>query len=300
MEIVKDPIDEQFNKLLSSKKSDSTKRKVEYDVKNYLNVRLTGKEIKKTIQVRILKLTPDDLDTDLPFKEVYNHFFPATKQSFICAKKTEGLPEGVEKSCPFCDLRDRATEAQRGADQALYNRLKEVRKQNDTTTSYICRVIDREDESFGPKFWKISKATLENIREIYTLHKKANINIFDTITGRDLIVTIKNDENKSKISNISADLVETKLANTQERINEIITDNKLWSDVYGIKPYDYLEIIINGGTPFFDKANSKWVPKITQNSFNNSSNEDDDDDDDDPFEVNEKSDFSNINDDLPF
>lgn len=297
METEKDPITEQFSKLLSSDRSDTPKRKVVYDVKNYLNVRLTGRELKKVVKVRIIQLTPDESESDVQFDAMHMHYFPSTKQSFVCAKKTKNLPEGVERNCPFCDLRDRATEAQNGADQALYDRLKEVRKQNDTTKNYVCRVIDRDDEKFGVKFWKISKKTLEQISEIYDLHKKANINIFDVLKGRDLLITIKSEENKSKIISIAADLSESKLADTQERINELITDNKLWSDVYGIKPYDYLEIVINGGTPFFDKVISKWVPKIEPKKFNNSSEEDEDND---SLESNEENSSSNNEEDLPF
>ena len=36
--VILDPIEEQYARIQASKKSEAQKRKVEYDVKNYLNV----------------------------------------------------------------------------------------------------------------------------------------------------------------------------------------------------------------------------------------------------------------------
>ena len=66
---------------------------------------------------------------------------------------------------------------------------------------------------------------------------------------------------KTKITNISAKNKQTPLAKTEEESNKLITNDKLWSDVYGVKPYEYLELVIDGKVPFFDKTTMQWVEK---------------------------------------
>ena len=253
-----DPIKEQYLRIQSSLKQETQKKRVDFDVKNYLNVKLTGKESEKTLNIRLFNL---NTEKKTPFEEVYMHYYSKEKRSFVCAKKTKNVPEGTECNCPFCDIRENAAKAQIGSNPEEYEKLKKIFKENGATLNYVVRVIDRDDEEFGVKFWKISQATYESILSIYRLHKKANIDIFDTQKGRDLIITIKKSDGKSKIANISASLSESKLAETKEKVEAIINDTKVWSDVYGVKPYDYLYILINGGTPFYDKSLSKWVPK---------------------------------------
>lgn len=292
MEKFVDPIEEQYARIKASKKQESQKKKVEFDEKNYLDVKLSGKETEKKITVRILKLTPDAVT---PFAEVHMHYLPSVKKSYVCAKQTENLPEGTDRNCPFCDIRDQAKAEQKGADQQTWDKLKEIYKQNGSMLNYIVRVVDRSDEDFGIKFWKISQATYETIYDIYTNFKQEGIDIFDPKTGYDLVVTIKKKDNKSKITNISAKMTQTPLANTQERINELITDEKVWTDVYGVKPFEYLEIMINGGTPFFDKTTMKWVEKKEKEIIS--------DEDEESGEVDDSNDTNSSyedKDDLPF
>ena len=40
-----------------------------------------------------------------------------------------------------------------------------------------------------------------------------------------------------------------------------MTDQKKWSDVYTIKSFEYLSVIISGGEPWFDKPSNKWIDK---------------------------------------
>ena len=77
--VILDPIEEQYARIQASKKSETQKRKVEYDVKNYLNVKLSGSESEKKITIRILKLTPD---SKTPFAEVHTHYLPSSNKTF--------------------------------------------------------------------------------------------------------------------------------------------------------------------------------------------------------------------------
>lgn len=253
-----DPIEAQFRKIQQSRKNETQKKKVEYDVKNYLSVKLSGKEVTKKLTIRILNLTPD---SNTPFAEVHQHYLPSAKKSYICAKQTENLPESVDKVCPFCDIRDQAKIEQKGADQATWEKLKDIYKQNGSMVGYIVRLIDRDDESFGIKFWKFSEPVYKMIYNIYEDNKSDGINIFDYENGKDLTITIEKSNGKSKVTNVSAKNKLTPLTNSEDAANKLITDEKVWTDVYGIKPYDYLELMINDKTPFYDKTISKWVAK---------------------------------------
>lgn len=279
METENDPIGKQFKSIQNSKKQDVIKkRKVEFDIKNYLNVKLSSKETEKKVIIRVLRLT-QDLDTDEPLiKPVYVHYLPSTKKTYICTKQTENLPEGTDKNCPFCDIKDEAKEAQKGASTEEWNKLKEVYKQNGTNLNYIVRVVDRNDEDFGIKFWKFTEPVYKMIKTIYDDNMADDINIFDYENGKDIVVTIeKTKEGKSKITSVTAKNKITPLASTTERINELSSDDKVWNDVYGIKTYDYLEICINGGEPFFDKVSGKWVEKQETKVAKDTTEEDNED-----------------------
>jgi hypothetical protein len=127
--------------------------------------------------------------------------------------------------------------------------------------NYIVRVIDRDDEDFGVKFWKFSEPAYKLIDGLREDNKADGIDIFDYENGKDLVITVENVKGNSKITSITAKNKQTPLASTKERINELVSDEKLWSDVYGIKPYEYLELLIQGKEPFFDKAQGIWVEK---------------------------------------
>lgn len=253
-----DPIEEQFKRIQDSKKQESQKKKVEFDKKNYLDVKLNSGETSKELTIRILKLTPD---SETPFAIVHTHYLPSAKKTFICTKQTQGLPVGTDTNCPFCDIKDQAKADQKGSDQATWNKLKEIYKQNSSMLSYIVRVIDRDDENFGIKFWKFSEPVYKMIYNLYKINKKDGIDIFDYEEGKDLVITLEKNDKKTKVVSVIARNRTTPLASTPALANKYITDEKVWKDVYGIKPYDYLEILINGKTPFYDKATNKWVEK---------------------------------------
>lgn len=292
MENYVDPIEEQYNRIQNeSRRENNLKNKVKYDVKNYLNVRVDSNKTEKELNIRIFRSLGKDKS---PFSEVHVHFLPSEKKSYICTKKTKNLPEGSSTECPFCDLREEARLAQKGASEAVYEKYKKIYKDNNSNINYIVKVIDRDDESFGVKFWKMTQPTYETIIDIYRAHKKHGIDIFDAENGRDITITIKKKEGKDKITSIVADIVSTKLSSDEQNINSILNDSKVWSDVYGVKPYEYLSLVISGKKPFFDKEKGLWVEKIE--------NSDDENEDEGDSSVNfhEAPDADGNSDELPF
>lgn len=294
-----DPIEKQFNEIqLTKKQPTQTKRKVEFDIKNYLNVRLSGGETEKKITIRIIKLTPDKGAPEPLFKVVHVHYLPSEKRSFICAKETPHLPEGHEKKCPFCDLKEEAQLKQKGASEANWNKYKEIYKQNTSMVNYIVRVVDRSDEEFGVKFWKFSEPIYKMIKSVWEDNKEDGINIFDSEHGKDLVITIEGTSSKSKITSITAKNKQTPIS-TPDRINQLMTDDKKWSDVYGVKPYEYLELLIDGKEPWFDKTTMTWVEKKEKDS-DDTADVDETDSYDEYRSSSNESDDSEESEDLPF
>ena len=60
--------------------------------------------------------------------------------------------------------------------------------------------------------------------------------------------------------------------------NKWVNDEKVWSDVFVAKPYDYLKLILDGEIPWFDNKINKWVKKdggkeFSQSYYNESESE---------------------------
>lgn len=257
---VKDPILAQYERIKQSREREERKttNRVPFNVKNYLNVRLDPGESMKKLTIRILQLTPD---SESPFKPIAMHYFAPARKTFVCTKNTNDLPEGTDTRCPFCELKEEVSKKQQGADAVEWNRLKEIYKNNGHSIQYVLRVIDRDDEGHGVKFWKITQPVYENLISIYSLNKEDGINIFDYEEGKDLVITIQKQNSKNRITSIQAKNRVSPLAETEELKQEYISDTKLWNNVYGIKTYDYLSILIGGGEPYYDKEANMWVDK---------------------------------------
>lgn len=289
--VINDPIVEQFNQIQASKNDNKEVKTVKYDKKNYLDVKLPDGVNEKTLTIRLISLSPD---TETPFGEVYMHYLASAKRSYVCTKKTKKLPEGTNLDCPFCDMVEEAKLKQKGASDAVWEKLKKIVVANMPQLNFVGRVVDRDDEGFGTKFWKFNQANYESIIDIYKNFKKHGIDIFDEQNGRDLLITIKRKDGKCKITNISADVVSSPIAKTEEQILKFKNDPKKWNDVYVVKPYEYLSLIIGGKTPWFDKPNNMWVDKA---EFEQAKNKEENEVYETSEEIEENGDAA---DDLPF
>lgn len=84
--------------------------------------------------------------------------------------------------------------------------------------------------------------------------------VTDVETGRDLIVTIKEGTNGNAIT-IGYALESTPLTTDETKLAEWTSDVRTWENVYSVKNYEYLAIIVKGYVPMWDKELNKWVPK---------------------------------------
>lgn len=129
---------------------------------------------------------------------------------------------------------------------------------------YIVKVIDRDNEQDGPKFWRFKhNAKKEGIFDkIFPIYRNKG-DIANPDTGRDLILSLTSTKsnNGKDYTTINSIFPEdsTPLHTDKETASSWINDETTWKDVYSIKGEDYLEIIAKGETPKWDNDLKKFV-----------------------------------------
>jgi len=131
---------------------------------------------------------------------------------------------------------------------------------------YIVKVIDRDKEEDGPKFWRFKhnykgEGPLDKIIPII----KSKGNITDLVEGRDLILslTLSKAPNGREYTTINSIIQEDKspLHNDSEVSNTWANHPDTWRDVYSVKPQEYLEMVALGEVPQWDRDAKKYVSK---------------------------------------
>jgi hypothetical protein len=136
---------------------------------------------------------------------------------------------------------------------------------------YIVKVIDRENEADGPKFWRFKHnykgdGPLDKIIPI--IRSKGDIT--DTQEGRDLIISLSLNKapNGREYTSINSIIQEDKspLHTDSEVVSEWVNHSDTWRDVYSIKPQEYLQLVALGETPVWSKESSKFVSQNEEES----------------------------------
>ena len=222
-----------------------------FDLKNYFSTYLPEGVKTGTKQIRIL---PSQSNGN-PFDSMQVH----TRQvdgkwlKFTCLKHNSE----IDKDCPFCEARQELLASGKATD-------KELAKKFNNRKMWILRVIDRDDEDHGIKFWRFNddythQGTYDKIMAIV----KSFGNISDPEKGRDLIINIGRDQkNNCVITGIVHDDASPALED-KAKLKSLIEDTRIWKDLFSVKEYSYLEIIVLGGVPVYDKENKKWIDKAT-------------------------------------
>ncbi len=221
-----------------------------YDLKNYFSTHLGPKETTATKRIRILPTTDDST----PFKEIYGHKVQVEGEwkTFICLKHE------AQQDCPFCEANDalRAT----GNDAQ-----KELAKKYSAKKMYVVKVIDRDNEKDGIKFWRFNHDYRKQgiLDKIFGILQAVQKDITNPETGRDLLIILARDQNNRPAVQTISHLDPTPLNADKALEQEWLSDERTWKDVYAIKPYEFLEIIVKGGVPVWDKIQKKFVDKIS-------------------------------------
>ena len=91
--------------------------------------------------------------------------------------------------------------------------------------------------------------------------KDPNYSIFDLNVGKDLDVTIKRTVDKKLSITITDNDERTALTDDIATGVKWIEDSKTWQDVFKVKQYEYMEILINGGVPIYDREQKCYIDK---------------------------------------
>jgi len=197
-------------------------------------------------QIRIVEPKGEN---DSPFVEIMGHKKQVGTKwpTFICPKFEKGEP------CPFCEARDLllAEGSESSKKEAITFSAKKM---------YIAKVIDRDHPEHGVKFWRFNHhyknaGTFDKINAANgTLGQ--NEDPYSAKQGRDMIISITKDGKNSVVTGINYNMTQTPLSEDDTQSAEWLeyAHSKNWDDgIFSIKSYDYLEIIVRGGTPVWQK-----------------------------------------------
>ena len=129
---------------------------------------------------------------------------------------------------------------------------------------YIVKVIDRDHEQDGVKFWRFKhnvkgEGILDKIFPIY--RNKGDIS--DILVGRDLILSLSLAKagNGKEYTTINSIMYEDPSPLSTDKATELewTSDPLTWNDVYSKKPVEYLEMVAKGETPKWDSGLNKFI-----------------------------------------
>ncbi len=129
---------------------------------------------------------------------------------------------------------------------------------------YIVKVVDRDNEEDGVKFWRFKdnykqEGILDKIIPIW----RAKGDITDSKEGRDLIVELAKSKSNSGVEYTIVQTImfddPSPLSTDKSQMKEWLEDELTWADVYAKRDVEYLEAIARGETPVWDSELKKFV-----------------------------------------
>ena len=227
----------------------SNKMTQEERMKKYFAAILPANQSSAQKRVRILPTK----DGSSPFVEAWFHEVQVGGQwnKFYDPGKNDN------EASPLTDVHDALISTGKDSD-------KELAKQYKARKFYIVKVIDRDNEADGPKFWRFkhnykNEGVLDKIIPIW----KAKGDITDPEKGRDLIIELaKAKTPKGKEYTIIQTVMyddATPIHTDEPTGKSWVSDELTWRDVYSKKPTEYLEAIARGETPRWDSDKGGYV-----------------------------------------
>ena len=229
--------------------SNTSKMSQEDRMKKYFAAILSNNENSGQKRLRILP-TPDGSS---PFKEVWYHEVQVEGKW----NKIYDPGKNDNERSPLTEIHDELMSTGKESD-------KELAKAYKPRKFYIVKVIDRDNEADGVKFWRFkhnykNEGILDKIIPIW----KAKGDITDPVNGRDLIIELA----KAKTpKGATYTVIQTVMhddpspVHTEAETAKTWTEDPLtWTDVYSKKPVEYLEAIARGETPRWSSDLGKYV-----------------------------------------
>ena len=255
----------QYEKNKQSGGSTKPQMTSEERMKQYLSIMLPKGTKSGEKRIRIVPTQ----DGSSPFKEVFFHNTQVQgrwMKIYDPGKDSTGQPTG-ERS-PLNEVE----EALRLAGDA---QSKELARSYRSQKFYIVKVVDRDNEEDGVKFWRFKHnwkgdGPIDKIIPIW--QKKGDVT--DINEGRDLTLMLQAvplPGGRGEYTTVSTVMYEDpgKLSEDETKTKEWTDDERTWKDVYSQKPIEYLEAISKGLDPIWDSEQKKYVyddPNSAQNT----------------------------------
>lgn len=229
--------------------SSANKMSQEDRMKKYFAAILTQNENSGQKRLRILP-TPDGSS---PFKEVWYHEVQVEGKW----NKIYDPGKNDNERSPLTEIHDELMSTGKESD-------KELAKSYKPRKFYIVKVIDRDNEADGVKFWRFkhnykNEGILDKIIPIW----KAKGDITDPVNGRDLIIELAKAKTPKGATYTVIQTVmhddPSPVHTDSETAKSWIEDPLTWADVYSKKPVEYLEAIARGETPRWSQELGKYV-----------------------------------------
>ena len=182
----------------------------------------------------------------------------------------------VQVDGKWVKLYDPAQEGKRSPLNEVYEGLimsgvdsdKELARNYRSRKFYIVKVIDRDHEADGVKFWRFKHNHKGDgvIDKIFPIFRNKG-DVTNPETGRDLILSLTltkagTGKEYTVINSVLND--DPSALHTDADVAKTWLEDELtWSDVYSKKGEDYLEMVARGEVPRWDTASSKWVSNLT-------------------------------------
>ena len=243
-----DAILSQYEKAQTTGNS-SNKMSSDERMKKYFAAILSKEEKQGQRKLRILPTT----DGSSPFKEVWYHEMQVDGR---WVKLYDPGKNDNERS-PLTEVYEALTSTGKDSDRQLASQYR-------SRKFYIVKVIDRDNEADGVKFWRFkhnykNEGILDKIIPIF----RTKGDITDPEKGRDIILELtkakaNNGNQYTVVQTIMHDDPEP-LHSDKETSDLWVNDEMTWNDVYAKKPVEYLEAVANGETPKWDSVTGKYV-----------------------------------------
>jgi hypothetical protein len=253
---VLDAVLAQYEQSTQSSTNATSKMSSEDRMKKYFAAILKDNEKQGQKRVRILPTT----DGSSPFKEVWFHeiLVDGKWQKFYDPGKNDN-----ERS-PLTEVYEELMSTGKESDKQLATQYR-------SRKFYIVKVIDRENEQDGVKFWRFKhnykqEGILDKIIPIW----KAKGDVTDPDKGRDLILELtKAKTPKGTFYTVIQTVMyddPSPISEDETQMSDWVGDELTWEDVYSKKAVEYLEAIARGETPRWDSEKGGYVYSNTETS----------------------------------
>jgi len=234
-----------------------------YSPNNYFSPRLGNNQTSGSVTIRIL---PELDGQDSAFDSYYGHYLstntgkPKDSRLFACLEHEE------KEECPACEARKMLYAS--GTDDD-----KEAAKKLFPKKHYVIRVIDRDNEDHGVKFWRFAfdKRGIGYMDRFNDFFGAIGLDPVDPDNGYDIKLTLnKNEKGDTVVTNFIAK-PPSPLSTDSDKAKKWLSDTRTWRDVFSVKPKDYIELLIMGKQPVWSKEKECYVAKEVEGSDDDSS-----------------------------